>query len=793
MRVLALHGSQQTGGLFEQRLAPLVKRLGDNHHITFIDAPHALPLRDGQEASLGWWREDGTGLERSLDVIEAAWRAATYDALIGFSSGGAVAFAAATRLPGLKALIIAGAPRRTEAAAPPCATLLVAGRNDKLVPCDETMALASDAQRHLHDLGHCFPCRSRDVEVYVSFLETAVAAARPPPPGAVESVAATQPPAAPPVDAEMFAAREEELEALEAIFADDFQRDRSRVRLDRGPFPGDVYLAFEMRGTYPSGGTLRLKVVSDLSLADMPQRASVAIARAAAAAVKDDLEASEPCLMSAVQAANDYIADYDLGAAEEPAEDDTAATESENEEEGVAADISSAEIAAYRAAAKEALKRREASATTAPPSKHRGEFEIVVGLVGKPSAGKSTFFNAITRATGAIAAKCAAFPFTTIDPNVREGLYAVLDADPARALGMALSECPPHGRDVQGRRLLPVLLKDVAGLVPGAYAGKGKGNRFLNDLCDANALVHVVDASAETDAGGAAVDAADQSEDVLAFEISWVRDELHRWIAGNVVAKWRSVVRLARLDRDGTLALDRLLDLFNGYRASNAMARRAFELAGLDKEQLPVSGWGKSQLHRLVAAFLEVRFPTVVALNKCDRPSVKQRVAELLVDGATDLVPCCARVEAALVVARAAGAVTYEDGAGAFGGDGPDGASVYLKEWGTTGVLDAISRAVARARPVHAYPVVDLDSLRGALSPGPLATCMAFRRWSTVEDIFIALKRRGGGGDFVRADALSADGSRRRQAKLKDPLGPDMAVLKVSSNRKAAWQNGAAA
>ena len=76
----------------------------------------------------------------------------------------------------------------------------------------------------------------------------------------------------------------------------------------------------------------------------------------------------------------------------------------------------------------------------------------------------------------------------------------------------------------------------------------------------------------------------------------------------------------------------------------------------------------------------------------------------------------------------------------------------------------------------------------GALSPGPLATCLAFRRGATVEDVFIALKRRGGGGDFVRADALSADGSKRRQAKLKDPLGADTAVLKVSSNRKAAWQ-----
>ena len=166
-------------------------------------------------------------------------------------------------------------------------------------------------------------------------------------------------------------------------------------------------------------------------------------------------------------------------------------------------------------------------------------------------------------------------------------------------------------------------------------------------------------------------------------------------------------------------------------------------------------------------------------------------MTELLADGAAgdDLVPCCARVEAALVVARANGSLAYEDGAGAFeGGDGPAGAADYLTEWGTTGVLDAISRAVAGARPVHAYPVADLESLRGALSPGPLATCLAFRRGATVEDVFIALKRRGGGGDFVRADALSADGSKRRQAKLKDPLGADTAVLKVSSNRKAAWQ-----
>jgi ribosome-binding ATPase YchF (GTP1/OBG family) len=50
-----------------------------------------------------------------------------------------------------------------------------------------------------------------------------------------------------------------------------------------------------------------------------------------------------------------------------------------------------------------------------------------------------------------------------------------------------------YGRDGKGRRLLPLLIKDVAGLIPGAYKGYGKGNRFLNDLCDADVLIHVVD------------------------------------------------------------------------------------------------------------------------------------------------------------------------------------------------------------------------------------------------------------------------------------------------------------
>ena len=97
----------------------------------------------------------------------------------------------------------------------------------------------------------------------------------------------------------------------------------------------------------------------------------------------------------------------------------------------------------------------------------------------------------------------AAHPFTTIDPNVG---YCLIPAPPGSCpedhQNSAGSFGSSHGRDASGRRFLPVLLKDVAGLVPGAYQGKGRGNQFLNDLTDSAVLIHVVDASGSADASG---------------------------------------------------------------------------------------------------------------------------------------------------------------------------------------------------------------------------------------------------------------------------------------------------
>jgi ribosome-binding ATPase YchF (GTP1/OBG family) len=68
---------------------------------------------------------------------------------------------------------------------------------------------------------------------------------------------------------------------------------------------------------------------------------------------------------------------------------------------------------------------------------------------------------------------------------------------------------------MHGRRLLPIIVKDVAGLVPGAYKGRGKGNRFLADLCDADVLVHVVDATGRADRDGNVLVGGEKGKDQL--------------------------------------------------------------------------------------------------------------------------------------------------------------------------------------------------------------------------------------------------------------------------------------
>src|SRR3989338_8803216 len=155
---------------------------------------------------------------------------------------------------------------------------------------------------------------------------------------------------------------------------------------------------------------------------------------------------------------------------------------------------------------------------------------MLIGLIGKSNCGKSTMFAALTMIDVEISNRI----FTTIEPN--------------KGVTYVRSKCPCGGgkcnaqnsRCVNGVRFVPVKLVDIAGLVPGAHEGKGLGNKFLSDIMEANALIHVIDAAGATDENGnpVAPGTRDPKED-----IKFLEEEIDYWILDILKRNLRTLSR----------------------------------------------------------------------------------------------------------------------------------------------------------------------------------------------------------------------------------------------------------
>ncbi|NPA22337.1 MAG: redox-regulated ATPase YchF [Candidatus Micrarchaeota archaeon] len=260
-----------------------------------------------------------------------------------------------------------------------------------------------------------------------------------------------------------------------------------------------------------------------------------------------------------------------------------------------------------------------------------------IGLVGKPSVGKSTFFSAITMIDVPISDR----PFTTIEPNVGVGYVRVED------LGVELGvQSNPRSGFILGKyRFVPVKIIDVAGLVPGAHEGRGLGNKFLNDLNQAEGLLHIIDLSGSTDEEGNFVGYGkyDPEKDILFLEREldfWYKDILER-----------NRPKIEREIKAGKEPWEALYSVFSSLRVTEEVAREAMEKYDLNSEELP--------------QFLRKKSKKIVIVgNKKDAPHAMENYDRL--KDRWDIIPVSAEAELALRKAAKAGLIKYVYGESDF-------------------------------------------------------------------------------------------------------------------------------
>ncbi|HEU0010569.1 MAG TPA: redox-regulated ATPase YchF [Verrucomicrobiae bacterium] len=164
---------------------------------------------------------------------------------------------------------------------------------------------------------------------------------------------------------------------------------------------------------------------------------------------------------------------------------------------------------------------------------------LKAGIVGLPNVGKSTLFNALTRTRKAEAAN---YPFCTIDPNV--GIVTVPD-----------DRLAPLRKTAKTDVVIPAVIEfvDIAGLVKGASAGEGLGNKFLSHIREVDAIVQVVRCFDEADI----LHVAGQIDPVRDIEI--IHTELVLADLDAVKKKRASIAKDAKRGDKAALAQDTVL------------------------------------------------------------------------------------------------------------------------------------------------------------------------------------------------------------------------------------------
>ncbi|MBR9700364.1 redox-regulated ATPase YchF [Candidatus Woesearchaeota archaeon] len=382
---------------------------------------------------------------------------------------------------------------------------------------------------------------------------------------------------------------------------------------------------------------------------------------------------------------------------------------------------------------------------------------MLIGIVGKPSCGKSTFFKAATLSEVEI----ANYPFTTIKPNHAIGFVKV--KDPAIEFGKKSN--PRMGYVLDGWRFVPVDLIDVAGLVPGAHKGEGMGSQFLNDLNQADALIHVIDISGSINERGEPCQPG--GYDPL-NDVRFLEKELDYWYKDLLSKSWVKFSRQVQQEkREIHIAIAKQL---SGVGVSEEMSQNLVIKLGLN--EIPALSWTDDQLLSLAKEFRIRTKPMLIAANKIDVPGAKENLERLKKEFPDYIViPCSSESELALKEAAKHGMMKYVPGENSFELTGDlnekqKAALEFIKshvldDLGTTGVQDVLNTAVfelLKYKPIYPGGVAKLEDSEGNVIPD----CFLMPEKATALDFAFKL-HTDFGKNFIKAINV----------KTKLPVGKD--------------------
>jgi len=358
---------------------------------------------------------------------------------------------------------------------------------------------------------------------------------------------------------------------------------------------------------------------------------------------------------------------------------------------------------------------------------------MIIGLVGKPSCGKSTFFKASTLAE----VETAPYPFTTIKANHAVGFVKINCVDK-----FFNKQCSPRfGYCIDHNRFVPVDMMDIAGLVPGAHEGLGMGNKFLEDIRQANVCIHVVDASGSTNEKGESVEAGshDPTKDVQFLE-----EELNHWYFGVLKKGWEKFARQIQQEKsDSSKAVAKQMSAFG---VDEDLAKEAVQKLGLKEKN--ITEWVEDDVFKLAVYLREKTKPILIAANKIDTTTAEVNIKKLKDTFPNEvIIPCSAESELALRQAAKSGTIDYIPGEKEFTikgevSDKQKQALDFIKtnildKYGSTGVQQVLNAAVFDfLKYVAIYPggVGKLEDSEGRtlpdcflMPPGTTALDFAFK------------------------------------------------------------------